>query len=143
MNARVWILALSILAIVPVHSQSSADQSISSQKTVGKWNGRFWRTLGTPEKFAFIAGYSNAVEAVLALTISDFDQFARTREVFLPKLTIEEMARALDRFYETPENGPIGLVNAFHVVSRRASGDDDATIAKLVNEMRASAAKAK
>jgi len=144
MHARVWILALSILIIGPVHSQSPVNQSVSNLTTGGHWNGRYWRTLSTNEKTSFMAGYSNAVESVAAVLIGgDFEHFKRTTAIFLPSLTIGEITRALDLFYETPENGPIGITNALHVIASRASGTDAATIEQMVNDMRATAAKAK
>jgi hypothetical protein len=83
-------------------------------------------------------GYEDAVRHVTtAVAIVDNPKFLDMLKLAVPEhLTGAEVQSALDRFYNTPENGPIGIPYALMVVSMRSSGADDAAIQKLITELR-------
>jgi len=118
------------------------DSAVSTWRTAGWWNGRLWKTLSASERITFLAGYSDATRIVATAASPSFERFDKLERDFWPgSLTLAEVCSALDRFYETPENGPISIWDAITVIARRSSGTDEATLQKAINELRAQAGR--
>lgn len=139
-GTRIILLALAVLSCGAwAQDAKTADTESATWKTAGQWNGRFWRTLDSDRKIIFLLAYSNAVDQVtILMTEGNFDRFLTASKKFWPKgLTIKEIQNSLDRFYDTPENGPIGIPNVLmFVIAERLSGTDEATIQKKVIDLR-------
>lgn len=111
-----------LLAPGLLHSQTPSNDTM---KTNNQLNGRFWRPLNDTAKIHFLAGYWVALDAV-SMTNSDgsFEKYKTGLKVFYPaKLTATEVFKALDMFYETPENGPIAICFALSFISSRSEGN--------------------
>lgn len=112
-GSKVYFLATALTVCGWAQDSKSTAQSdpVAAWKTEGLFNGRFWRAAESQHKSTFLMGYRDAV--MVAATIayqSSFEGFDKLTKVCWPdKLTIGEVQSALDRFYEIPENGPIGI----------------------------------
>jgi len=105
-------------------------------------NGRFWKTLDDGEKLAFVVGYANAIDFVSYKATSTFPDYRSFNGKFWPSsLIYGEVKSALDRFYETPENGQIAVAPALQVVAARSTGTDEEAVQKLIVALRAAASK--
>jgi hypothetical protein len=141
---KALILAATITTYGLGQSASHApnDSVVSTWKTAGMFNGRFWKTLNADQKAMFLFGYSNGVEAVTIATSTSFDNYKETNSRFWARaLTVAEVQSALDTFYAVPENGPIALARAVYVISQRSEGKDEAELQKIVTDLRARATK--
>ncbi|HEV1284936.1 MAG TPA: hypothetical protein VNU44_06480 [Bryobacteraceae bacterium] len=57
--------------------------------------------------------------------------------VYYPaSLRVEEFIKAIDRFYNQPENLPIPIMQAMRMVTARANGSDPAAIEKEIATLR-------
>ena len=72
--------------------------------------------------------------------------FERYREInnkyWARALSVVEVHTALDTFYEIPENAPIAIFDAIHVIAKRSQGAGEAELQKLTADLRARANKA-
>jgi hypothetical protein len=57
------------------------------------------------------------------------------KQLFPLSLTLDEVAASLDRFYESPEKGPITIASALEVISLRASGADESAVQKIISDL--------
>ena len=53
----------------------------------------------------------------------------------------EEMKLGLDRFYDTPANGPVSISGALQVIAARGKGASEDVVQKFIVELRAAASK--
>ena len=135
-------LALVVCAQAQTPPAKQSDSLIATWKTSGQWNGRFWRTLSETDKNIFLFGYSNAVDMVTIATSEEFSIQQEKSNLFWPRgLTVAEVRTSLDKIYETPENGPIGICTALYLISKRVMGIDETTIQKMIVDARARATK--
>lgn len=68
------------------------------------------------------------------------DYMPAIKLLFPSSLTPAEIIMALNRFYDTPENGIISLPAAFKIIAQRVNGADDQTIQKAIADIRANSA---
>ena len=123
-------------------AQSQSETSKTWQTGIGMWNGRFWKTLADNQKLIFVFGYSNGANFVVLKTTTNFPDYKEASATLWPStLTYEEIKLALDRFYDTPENGPVSISGALQVIAARAKGTSEDLIQKFVVELRAAASK--
>jgi len=116
--------------------------SATWQTGVGFWNGRFWKTLDDSQKRIFLFGYANGSHFAVFKTTTTFPEYKRFHETLWPTiLTYDETKAALDRFYETPENGPVSISDALQVTAARAKGTAEDVVQKFILELRAAASK--
>jgi hypothetical protein len=123
--------------------QSATSEVLSTRKTGGAWNGRFWKQLSAEEKRVFLFGYSDGVEQVtIAAGAGSFERYKQINKMFWASaLTIDEVRSALNVFYETPENSPISISNAIYLISKRSEGASEAELQKEIADLRARATK--
>jgi hypothetical protein len=91
--------------------------------TSGVINGRAWQTFGEEEKVVYTTGAS---EALIVVALS-------------PK----EFVKAIDRFYQEPENLPIPVMHALKLAVMKANGEDPAVIDKMTASERRQALESK
>lgn len=93
-------------------------------------DGRFWQHLTTPPgtKFSYILGISEGVTFVGSLF---------QRNVYFPNsLSSDEFIKAIDKFYDQPENLPIPIMQAMRMVTARVNGADPVAIEKEIATLR-------
>jgi hypothetical protein len=140
------LFALTILAAGLLAGGLHAQNQDSAPRPGGVFgaNGRWWKSASAAEKIGYVLGYDNTVSLLfytLGVTHLPFEQFKHFQAVYLSKLTMTERATALDRFYETPENGLIEVVLAIGVINERANGTDESKVQKMIEDPRAGATK--
>jgi len=143
---RKFVVVIALLTLPSLAQLTSGQQSDSaSARTGGFCNGRFWNALDDQTKLAWVEAYSNGVTyALLTTAISargadpSRDQEAVTARIqsIFPSLTWGEVRKALDRFYDSPENGPIPMPEAVRVLSMKVAGVPQAEIDRRVAHMR-------
>jgi hypothetical protein len=145
MNLRYFVAPLLVAGFCCAQSPptSAADRAstIASWKTKGNWNGRFWRSFDAEGQGAFLFGFGEAADLIVSITSGNYENYKRDLPLFWPPLTHEEIRVSLDRFYDTPENRPITIINALSVVSKRATGSSEDDIQAYVAKLRAAASK--
>src|ERR1019366_3925064 len=143
LNPAMKQILLCIALAVGASGQTAAGSAerIAAQQTAGNWNGRFWRSLDHDGKIVFVLAYGSAVQEVtIAQSGGKLDRYKELIKPFWPTgLTGAEIVLALDRFYDTPENGPITISGAIEVIAQRAYGANDAAIEKTIDELRSKA----
>ena len=140
---RVYVVA-SFIAIFGLAQEpakpAQGDPMTTTWSTNGEWNGRFWKTLTRDERSIFLLGYCAAVERVTIVVSDNFERHKEmSKDFWAVGLTIEEVRSAVDKFYESSENGPISIPSALYVVSKRADGADEESIQKIISGLRARA----
>jgi hypothetical protein len=145
------ILVLAVLSsAVQATSQGRSDSA--PFKTAGYCNGRFWKLLDDEAKLNWIEAYSDGVTfAVMGIYISSggdtgassatrakIDSTSRAKlDSFFPSgLTWGEVRTALDRFYDSPENGPIPVPSAVQVLTMKVAGVQQSAIDKRISYIR-------
>jgi hypothetical protein len=86
-------------------------------------NGRAWQAGTQTAKIYYIRG---AFDALLVAAFSEQSQY------FPANLVARELAKAVDHFYEEPENLPIPIVKALRLVTMRARGEDPGVVEKAI-----------
>ncbi len=130
-------IVLCIALAVGAFGQTAAS---TAETTGGSLNGRFWRsmTVDQDQKIVFVLGYSTAIQyAVTGMSsLLKVNNQTLLDSLFPSRLTGAELVSALDRFYDTPENGPITINAAVKLIAQRVSGADEATIQKAIADAR-------
>jgi len=131
---------------------SAQDDSV---KTGVFLNGRWWLKLNATEKICYLAGHlegaaevwgelSRARELLARLqgksAPSRTEAAEKFNQAFAGHFTFEEMAMAIDRFYEDPTNRMIQVIGAFSVMKRKFEGARPAEIERLTAKQREQAA---
>jgi hypothetical protein len=132
-------LALSLSANA-VAQEASREAPQRSWRTGFSWNGRFWKASMPFVKTGFLLGYEQALVYSGAITGMEYSKFEEFKNQLYPALTIDEVESAVDRFYETPENGPIGVNEALRIIAAKANGGSEDAVNKLTEAGRKSAA---
>lgn len=142
---RIFTLILFAAAIVAgsVNAQTSSDV-VKTWLTDGNWNGRFWKALDQGQKIAFVQGYMDGTEQALMYSSRRQGGFPLYKELaswLMPQLTFEEIASALDRIYEIPENRIIGIRSVIVPICSRSKGFRESEVQKQIEDLRTRAAK--
>lgn len=103
-------------------------------QTYGICNGRAWQTFPHSEKIVYTTAAS---EALVVAAATEHPVY------FTYNLSGEEFVKAVDRFYQEPENLPIPIMHALKLVTLKADGEDPDRIAKLVATERRRAVESK
>ncbi len=146
-NGPMKLLALAVMLSALGWAQGAPSargpsaEVLSTWRTGGSLNGRFWREAGASQKRLFLLGYYDGVSHLCTLgSDGDFERYKQTmKAVWAVNLTIREVGAGLDAFYETAENSPIAIANAIHIVSLRSEGTDETILQKQIAELRARA----
>ena len=95
------------------------------------------------EKIIFLTGYSTGYDTLaIVMGGGDFERYKQVSKMYWARnLTIGEISSALDQFYALPENGPIGISSAIHIISERAEGADEQVLQKEIRDLRSRASK--
>jgi hypothetical protein len=105
-------------------------------------DGRFWSSLNIGEKGSLVLGLRDGINHSVACLSPSLDRFEEEIKGYWPTgLTAEEIAFALERFYETPENRPIPIVKALFAIAARSSGTAEAQVQRMIEVLRADAVK--
>lgn len=142
----VELRTMKLLLLVTALSVCGWGQVSQSTTTNGLANGRLWKSINTGAgKSGFLLGYINGIMYCAAVypslngqtsDVTKGDQVERLRKLLFPTtLTLDEIAAALDHFYESPERGPIPIASALDVISFRASGGDEAAVQKMISDL--------
>ncbi|MGA2880745.1 MAG: hypothetical protein ABSG13_17495 [Bryobacteraceae bacterium] len=114
----------------------------------GALNGHYWIALAQDEeKISFATGYEEATTNALMtarkyLPNVDPDKLLALAIISWPKdLTVGDVVTALDRFYGTPENRPIGIPIAISIVGMRTLGIKESEIQTRIERARGEAHK--
>ncbi len=91
-------------------------------------------------KTGFLVGYEQALVYTGLVTGVEYSKSEEFKRQLYPALTIDEVESAVDRFYETPENGPIPVSDSLRIIAARANGGSADEIEKLTDASRKSAA---
>lgn len=144
MKLSLLAIALTVCGSGQTTNASGKDDPVLATWRTGTiwWNGRFWRDLSEAEKNVFLFGYSNGVEFVAIASGGSLEGYKKLSKIFWPQtLTGAEVRASLDRFYETPENGPIGIPDAIRMIAKRSEGVGEEAIQKMITDLRAGASK--
>jgi len=143
---RKFVVVVALWTLSTAGQVSYGEQSDSaSARTGGFCNGRFWNVLDEQTKLAWVEAYSNGVTyAVLTTAVTERgadpsrDQAAVAAKIqsIFPSLTWGEVRKALDRFCDSPENGPIPVPEAVRVLSMKVAGVPQAEIDKRIAHAR-------
>jgi hypothetical protein len=109
--------------------------------------GRFWHIMHDEGKVAWLMGYHDGLlEAALAASVfanpnttveEGIKLQARITQVNFPSgMTYPEIAKALDQFYDTPENLRIDLRDGLQIVLLRSAGMPPSTIEDTIAKYR-------
>jgi hypothetical protein len=107
---------------------AAAPPAQDPDMTCGQENGRAWHDMDSPTKVGFILGLRATMAHLAIRGVVDLEQRHR---YLVDQLTFGETARAVDRFYETPENMPIPILWAMEVIANRGGGADATTIERM------------
>jgi len=96
-------------------------------------NGNYWNALGVAEKAGYLAGYADALNEVCIrekITVAARFPFG---------LRLGDIAKALDRFYDTPENVRIPIAGALLIFNARLVGWAEDTVQQVIVQLRVEA----
>jgi hypothetical protein len=82
-------------------------------------NGRAWGIFADAEKKIYLLGLSEGIVSMLGVFPDTGDYL---KEQVPQSLSIIEVSKALDRFYADPENIPIPVIRAMHIVALKTMG---------------------
>lgn len=100
-------------------------------------NGRFWLGYSQAEKEAYLIGSGEAIVAVCSDTSTTKTEVAERIQLHTPReLTVNEIRRALDRFFEAPENVLIPVLDAIRIVAMKERGRPQAEIDAELSTLR-------
>src|SRR5579859_1711023 len=123
-------------------------------KTGNFLNGRWWNTLNSSQKVCWLVGFREGVAHLLIEFSAEnaasknqkelskqnaADAFERLNRAVGGKFTFDEMATAIDGFYEDPANRQIPVVEAFPLMKRKFEGAAPDEIERLTARQRQSA----
>jgi len=119
---KLSLMALIFAALaVPFLAQENAPD-----QTAGYYNGRFWAKLGASGKLGWVTGYVDGLSTGLTVAGSK-DAPGKTAAAAFPfDMAFGEIVKAVDQFYEAPENARIPLWVALFGVNHKAHGDSPA-----------------
>jgi hypothetical protein len=117
-NAFLLTLTLTLL---PCFGQVPSDDP--TWQTHGLCNGRAWQVATQGEKIYYTTGAS---EVLIVAARAEHPRY------FPQSLNAAEFTKAVDRFYQEPENLPIPIVKTLQLVTMKANGDDPGVIDKAV-----------
>jgi len=119
---KTLLLGLCICALCFAQGDS---QRVRDSQTDGQPNGRFWNSISADARFGFVIGYCAAATGTLKCPTEA--QFG-------------EIEKAVDRFYQDPENLRLPIAVAVQVFARRLEGMSEATIQAFLENARKQAA---
>jgi hypothetical protein len=141
-----WIKVLGFLLLATIASVAQGPSSPSKPddtplRTHGFMNGRGWRTLNGNEKLICLSAFRDGLAWGYGIGQGKGSQSTPTPSLnlsgmFPERLTWAETSSALDRFYDTPENGPIFLPGALQIVTMKAVGVDESVIEEHLQQLR-------
>lgn len=79
-------------------------------------------------KLAYVSGISEAIDFLVGLL--------EYHTYFPASLKPDEFVKAVDAFYDQPENLPIPIMQAMRIVTLKANGEDPAAIDKEIAGLR-------
>jgi hypothetical protein len=130
MKATVTVLALLLVA--------SANAAQRGEDRNGSW----WKTLDRDVKLKYLTGlidgeYLGGLYALPGKSVAkDCADAVKTRYLdrssILEKITTGQLTDQLDAFFKDPSNDRVMLPSAVYYLSRKAAGDDAATLSKLL-----------
>jgi len=129
---------VALLSALLAFSVNGADLD-DTEKTCGRLNGRFWNQGPQGFKLGFIMGFNETLselsrhdpttaEATLPYLAAGPDGHGHFRTL----LSYGETVKAIDQFYDVPENLAVPIMDAVRVISRRTEGTEPAEVEKQI-----------
>jgi|SRR5579862_5251352 len=113
----------------------SNTQTVSApMQTEGLTNGRSWVTLSSDSKTMYVAG---AVDSTIMACGKD-----EWKKLFASSLSVGEVSKSLNKFYEEPTNAAVPITYAMTVVKMKAEGASADSIENATATLRRLAAEA-
>ena len=117
-------LTIAIFAGFPLMAQAPPSNApgqagASRLKTGTLSNGRAWGIFADAEKKSYLLGLSEGIVSMLGVFPDTGDYL---KEQVPQSLSIIEVSKALDRFYAEPENLPVPVIRAMHIVALKTMG---------------------
>jgi hypothetical protein len=140
-TAAVLMILLVVLSTFAFPQDAVRGTPDRSWRTGFSWNGRFWKGSMPFVKTGFLLGYEQALVTTGAPQFPEYSKFEEFKKQLYPALTMSEIESAVDRFYETPENGPVAVSDALRIIAAKANGGSAEDIEKLTEDSRKSAAR--
>jgi len=128
------------LLLVLAFSALGNAQDHPEYQTAGYDNGRFWVAMVEAQKVGYVQGYYQGVTAGLSACPDALAAKKMQDAITTQTLTRNEVVKAIDAFYATPENGPILVINAMIYVAMKAAGSSAQELEKWTENQRASVA---
>lgn len=126
-----FIAAVAMFLIAfPLKTQTTSNRF----QTAGITNGRTWTTLSAESKTFYISGSVDST--ILACGTDEW------RRLFASSLSIGDVIKSLDKFYEEPTNAAVQVPYAMTVVKMKAEGASTDSIEKATATGRRLAAEA-
>ena len=119
------LLGLCVCALCFAQGNDSADQRVRDSQTDGQLNGRFWTAIPADAKTGFVMGYCAAATGDLSCP---------------SEAQYGDIQKAIDRFYQEPENLRLPVAVAIQVFARRLRGMSEQTIQAFLEDARKYAA---
>jgi hypothetical protein len=123
-----------ILLLVLSCGFSQEQSEIAFRRDSGGLNGRQWQSMTYLDKFHYLLG---ATDAILEAAPTEYSKYFDVQS----GLTFGEFTKAVDRFYEEPENLPIPIVWAARVVTMKTNGATAKELDQILSSMRRQALK--
>jgi len=108
-------------------------------RTGGFKNGRWWLTLASDLKPAFLLGFTEGLG--WAVTSSPTPKLTEVQASVISRLTYGEVEEALDMFYKEPTNALIAIPSALQYITRKAEGASEAEVKQMEAGFRRVSAK--
>ena len=138
----IFLVAVSCVAqsVSPLSSQSGLPLTEGS-------NGRLWRSIPADGKLFWLMAYHEGLKSALSASVASEPDAANRRGkyastmkgIYPESLTWREVSNALDRFYNTSENGPIEISMALTIIAMKAVGLEESKIESATKEARRNA----
>lgn len=127
-------LALAAIMLFPLVTQGDEK---ADTRTLGKFNGRFWRNLSEEGKTLYVIGFNEGSFRVSLLKSPSLPEFQELHAKVWPQnMTFGEVRDSVDNFYKIPENGRVTVIDALSVVAEKAKGVDAARIEERTEQLR-------
>jgi len=150
MRRYIVVLVISSLAL---SFRCLADELAEQIKTLGQVNGRYWQSLSFDSKVTFLIAFDEGYKLAaprgitwnLQKIVGDEKAAAVDKEIkemfklesYLPEgMSYGEIAKGVDRIYESPENLVIPVKDVLTLVTRKVHGASQADIDQSAARLR-------
>jgi hypothetical protein len=129
----------SLVSLFPTVVKAS---SVQDAYTEGFTNGRLWKSLTNPEKWFFLAAYSEGIKTVRKLlealpqTAANLDLIEDSNRLLPGDMLVSELADAITNLFADPTCGVIPVESMIEVVALKTRGASSSDIQRMVDGLR-------